>query len=49
MINELSVYVLRLLIQEKVVSLKTTKELKQLLGTADQKSLKELIQVMKYH
>lgn len=44
-INELSVYILRLVIQEKVVSQKTMNELRQLLGTADQKSIKDIIQV----
>lgn len=46
MINELSLYVLQILIQEKVASEKTKKELKQLLGTDDQKILKDLIQVV---
>ncbi|XP_058808781.1 activating signal cointegrator 1 complex subunit 3 [Phymastichus coffea] len=45
-INEISVYVLKLLIQEKVVSHKTTKELKQLLGTVDQNCINNLTQIV---
>ncbi|KAJ8682588.1 hypothetical protein QAD02_018380 [Eretmocerus hayati] len=45
-IDELSLYVLQLVIQEKVASQKTMKELKQLLGAADQKTLKDIIQVV---
>lgn len=45
MINDLSMYVLRLLIEEKVVSQKAMKELKQLLGTTDNGSLRDITQV----
>lgn len=45
MVNELSVYILKMLIQEKVVTQKTMKEIKQLLGTTDQKSIRELTHV----
>lgn len=44
-INDLAVYVLRTLVSEKVVSVRTMKDLKQLLGIADSKLLNELIQV----
>lgn len=44
-INELSMYVLKLLIQEKIVSQKTMIELKQVLGIADQQSSKHILEV----
>jgi hypothetical protein len=44
-INELSLYIINLLIQEKVTSQKTMSELKQLLGTSDHKSLTDLTKV----